>query len=169
MAVIGFMTYNSIDGVFSGVHHHRGNTAIVLSNTRGHTWAVKELTGEERPNDYRRSDTQYSTCVRSEIDVLFEQLSDKLSELDHLVVYVGSAGSERAIELARRVPATKLTFVGCDCGLDHKTQLLRENGLWDARRILCECGGRRTMKSLYQHFMERGDLEGLEFEQLPDE
>lgn len=156
MATAAFMTYNSIDGILSGMHQLNGNKAIVLSNTKGHKWAVKEIAGEERPDNYDRGESQYQNCVRSEIDTLFESLSDKIEEIDTFVVYVGSSGSERAIELAKKFPPSKLVFVGCDCGLNEKTRLLEVHGLGSAKKMLCECGGSKTMRQLFDHFFHCG-------------
>lgn len=118
--------------------------ALVLQNTKGDGGLNRGHIGTERR--------------REEIGILWEKLQESLPYLDHVVVYVGASGSERVIALAAQLPASKVTFVGCDCGLPNKEALIQAADLDDARRILCECGGRRTMKLLFQNFMETGEL-----------
>mgnify|MGYP001411852660 CR=1 FL=1 len=161
-----FVTYNTVgDGQFSsGWHKHNGHEALVLQNTKGFRWAVHENIGEVDipPGDYSRSDDKNVGAVKSQIEALWEQLTQEIDTLDFLVIYLGSTGSERFIELAKELPAEKITFVSCDCRLGRKTELLRDEGLWGAERVLCECGGRRTMGGFLGHFMLFGELPNLE-------
>lgn len=91
------------------------------------------------------------------ITSIWSELEKVLPELDHLVVYLGTNGSEKAIELAaQHVPAEKVTFVGCDCNLSHKEMMIQRAGLQNCGRLLCECGGHDTMKALYRVYMEKG-------------
>ena len=91
--------------------------------------------------------------------MLFSNISrESLPNLDHVVIYVGTRGSERAIALAAELPADKVTFVGCDCRLPEKDALIDAAGLSESQRILCECGGHRTMEKLYRDFMTTGEL-----------
>lgn len=126
----------------------------MLQNTRGERWAVDSFF---RTDDaYRRR--KYADHVRDEIGTLWGKLQETIAEIEHVVVYVGSNGSERAIALAAQLPASKVTFVGCDCGLLQKEAMVQTAGLAAARRMLCECGGHRTMGQLFERFMETGEL-----------
>lgn len=146
---VAFVTYNAVgDGLSSGWHGSPGRRALVLQNTRG------EGTRSTGPIG--------AAARREQSSILWGQLQEALPELDHVVVYVGTEGSERAIALAAQLPADKVTFVGCDCGLVIKTALIAAAGLIDAQLVLCECGGHRTMRRLYDSFMETGELLALE-------
>lgn len=165
MKKVGFITYNSVgDGVADGWHKAGNRQAYVLQNDKGENWAVEGLNGldaintEQLNNKYSRSDSKYVNCVRDEINNIWGKLQEVVKDLDHLVVYVGSAGSERAIALAAQLPASKVTFVGCDCGLPVKEAMILAAGMNDAQRVLCECGGRRTMKVIFDHFLKTGTL-----------
>lgn len=156
MNKIAFVTYNSVgDGLSSGWHGTGDRRALVLQNTKGEAWAVnpgKPLQngeGDYTPSRDRRQE---------EINKLWGQLQESLSDLDHVVVYVGAGGSERAIELAGQLPASKVTFVACDCSLSAKERLIQEAGLFEAGRVLCECGGRRTMEAMLNCYMATGAL-----------
>lgn len=88
---------------------------------------------------------------------LWSELEKVLPELDHLVIYLGTGGSEKAIGLAaQRVPAEKVTFVSCDCNLYHKEMMIQRTGLLNCGRLICECGGHDTMEALYRAYMEKG-------------
>ncbi len=163
-----FVTYNTIgDGSLnSGWHEHNGNHALVLQNTKGFKFAINENIGDaeseaDLPDGFFRSDTPHVGVVKNQIEQLWEQLARELDTLDFLVIYVGSTGSERFIELAKGVPAEKILFVACDCKLDRKNQAIRAAGLWEAGGLLCECGGRYTMGEVFGHFMLNGKLPEL--------
>jgi 1-aminocyclopropane-1-carboxylate deaminase/D-cysteine desulfhydrase-like pyridoxal-dependent ACC family enzyme len=94
----------------------------------------------------------------AEVDQLWGELQRVVNDIDHVVVYVGSNGSEHAITLAAQLPSSKVTFVGCDCGLPEKEALIQASGLADAKLMLCECGGHWTMEALFQRFMETGEI-----------
>ncbi len=144
MKNVAFVTYNSVgDSLSSGWHDGPSDRrALVLQRTTGDGASVKLEPGQ-------RSD---------QISILWGELQKALPELDHIVVYVGANGSQRAIALAGQLPASKISFVGCDCGILQKEAMIQAAGLTEARRLLCECGGHRTMKRLYTHFMETGTL-----------
>ena len=79
-------------------------------------------------------------------------------ELDHVVIHVPCEDlSERSIELAARLPASKLTIITCACNLPGKTSLF-QRVMTEAKWLLCECRGHRTMERLYKSFMETGEL-----------
>ncbi len=158
-----FVTYNSIgDGnLSSGWHERNGNHALLLQNTKGFAWAFHENTGDVRtiedlPEGYFRSDTPHVGVVTEQIEQLWEQLVREIDTLDFLVIYVGSTGSKRFIELAKELPAEKITFVACDCDLVNKTNKIFGAGLQGAGRLLCECGGNKTMGELLHKFLDDG-------------
>ena len=145
MNKVAFVTYNTVDeNLTSGWHESEDRHAMVLQNTKG------EGTRDGGPIGRDNRQEQIST--------LWKELQQVLSELDQVVVYVGTNGSERAIALASELPADKVTFVGCDCNLPMKEIMIQAVGLGKARRILCECGGHHTMKGLYDRFMATGTL-----------
>ncbi len=146
MERVAFLTYNTVvDGLANGWQGSNGHRALVLQNTNG---------------EGARKGGPIGAAKRGEqIDALWEELLQQLTDLDHVVVYVGTRGSERAIAYAALLPASKVTFVLCDCGLPFKEDLIQMAGLTDARRMPCECGGHRTMKTLYERFLETGELQ----------
>lgn len=161
MKRIAFVTYNTVGETKGGWHDGAdGRRALVVQNSNCNQWAVDALLDGARvpPTGYKRSETKYVDRVRDEISSLWEQLQKAMPELDHVVVYVGSRGSERAIALAAQLPPSKVTFVGCTCGLPAKEALVQAAGMAEARRMLCECGGHLTMERLYLRFMETGEL-----------
>ncbi len=169
MQTCAFVTYNTVgeNGLTSGWHDGPdGRRALVLQNTRGERQAATT----DPLNDFlavtlgdasqvatvreRRSERR-----RDQIDTLWGKLQEALPELDHIVVYLGARGSERALELAAgSLAAGKVTLVSCGCGLEQKAQLVEEYALQDCGRRLCECGGYATMWALYNGFMATGDL-----------
>lgn len=146
MRNVAFVTYNTLDGYTSGWIEANGRRALVLQNTNG--------------EGSRRNGQPIGAVKRVEqIVTLWDELLRSLTELDHIVVYVGSRGSERAIALAGTLPASKVTFVACDCGLPLKEMLIEAAGLDEAGRFLCECGGHLTMAKLLSNFLESGELD----------
>lgn len=151
MKTCAFVTYNQLGegNIPSGWHEQNGYKALVLQNTKGR--------GALRGPDSRGGIGRDSRL--EQIDLLWTDLEKALPELDHVVVYVGTNGSERAIELVgQHLPADKVTFVGCDCGLPIKELLIQKAGLPTAGRMLCACGGHNAMLSLYERFMATGEL-----------
>lgn len=147
MKTAAFITYNQLGKgeITTGWHESDGRRALVLQNTKGEgSLQVGKPIGAEKRVE--------------QISLLWAELRKELSGLDHVVVYVGTRGSEEAIKLAAELSEEKVTFVGCDCGLPIKELLIRAAGLPKAGRILCECGGHHTMLSLYERFMATGEL-----------
>jgi len=152
-----FVTYNTVgDGLSNGWHESNGRRAFLLQNSRGQRWGARRE--PDTPSGDNRGTDEFADRVRDEIGNLWSELQEALLGIDHVVVYVGSRGSERAIALAAQLPASKVTFVGCDCGLSYKEVLVQAAGLGEARRLLCECGGHRTMEELFERFMATGAL-----------
>jgi len=159
MKKVAFVTYNTLSSELASGWHDgpEGRRALLVQNTRGQRWGARE--NPDIPSGENRVTDESAGRVRDEISSLWEQLQAALPDLDHVVVYVGSRGSERAIMLvAAHLPADKVTFVSCDCGLLYKEVLVELAGLTRATRLLCECGGHRTMEKLYLNFMETGEL-----------
>jgi len=158
MKKVAFVTYNTLSSELSSGWHDGpdGRQALLVQNTRGQKWGARE--DPQIPSGENRVTNAYVDRVRDEISDLWGQLQTALPELDHVVVYVGSKGSERAIALSAQLPASKVTFVSCDCGLPAKEVLIQAAGMAAAKLVLCECGGHRTMEKLYLNFMETGKL-----------
>ncbi len=150
MKNIAFVTYNNMgDDLAAGWHEREGRRALVLINSKGRRSAADQSD---------RWSASQAGAVTREVTDLWDELDRALPELDHVIVYVGASGSEEAIRRAAGLPASKVTFVLCDCGLPAKEWLLRSQGMGIAERILCECGGRQTMRALYESFMRSGQL-----------
>ena len=151
MNKIGFVTYNTLTGFKNGwVKSVDGlRSALIVQDTNGRG----SLDDEKR--------TRTTEEIRLEVAKSWETLDESLSELDHVVIYVGASGSEGAIERATKVPAKKLTFIGCSCGLEKKEVLIQSAGLCDANRFLCECGGHRTMAAMIRSFLESETVLGV--------
>lgn len=142
---VAFVTYNTL-GIASGVHQHADREAFVLQNSTG------------RGSLAEGKRTMNVNEIGDEISRLWEQIGQMSKELDHIVVYVGARGSERAIALAAQLPAEKITFIGCSCGLPAKEAMVQAAGLDKARRIMCECGGHKTMERMINSFLDTGSL-----------
>jgi len=149
MKKVAFVTYNSLGSeisIPSGWHDGPdGRRALLLQNIKGEGSRQKDgaIGAEKR---------------REQICDLWIELQKFLPELDHVVIYVGANGLEFAITLALQLPASKVTFVGCNCGLAFKKDIIQVAGLAEAGWVLCECGGHRTMEELYLNFMGTGKL-----------
>lgn len=156
-----FVTYNNVgDGsLASGWHSNEGREALLLQNTRGYKWAVQEPAGgaDRPPPGYDRDDEKNVRAVKSQIEQLWETLREQADSLDFIVIYLGASGSELFIELAQDLPASKVIFAVCDCDLGLKAQMVRNAGLLKSGRIICECGGRRTLGRLFESFLYEGD------------
>lgn len=164
MTKVGFITYNTIgkesrlpNGWLKGPE---GRKAFLIQNSKGNRFAVDQLLGgaEKPPAGYSRDEDKYIDLVRDEIATLWKDLQEVLFDLDHIVVYVGAHGSEHAITFASQLSVSKITFVACDCNLPLKELLIRAAGMMKVQRVLCECGGRQTMKLLLDNFLVAGKL-----------
>lgn len=154
---VAFVTYNTVGGsLASGWHEGRcGRKAFVLQNSKGETWAAAN------PDSYTRAPGEGATYTERReavIHSLWGQLREVLPEIDMVVVYVGASGSECAIALAAKLPASRVTIVTCGCSLCAKQQIIADHGLSKAQWVYCECGGHESMRRLYETFMETGAL-----------
>jgi hypothetical protein len=153
MKTVAFLTYNTVGRCLgNGWHEGDGRRAFVLQNSTGSEWFANQRV--------RSAEEAQAQCgrVSSEIGRLWTELHKAMPELDHVVVYVGASGSEKAIELAAQLSASKVTFVGCSCGIFAKKMLACSAGLGSARWVDCECGGQYTMALLYARFMDTGSF-----------
>ncbi len=145
MKKAAFLSYNSIAGFSAGwIDGTTDCKALIIPCSHGSSAAPKV-----------RSEAQCHD-VTNEITRLWAQLREHVKELDYIVVYVGSDGSENAITLASELPSEKVTFVMCDCRLGTKDELLRRAGHTNARQIMCECRGLETMGRLCKRFLDTG-------------
>ena len=149
MKNIAFITYNNMLDIPAGWHERDGRRALVLINSKGKRSAAVQSD---------RWSAGQAVAVEKEVLDLWDELDQALPELDHIVVYVGASGSEEGIRRAARLPASKVTFVLCDCGLSYKRQLIDLHGLKQAPVKMCECGGRHRMRELFVRFMDGGQL-----------
>ncbi len=96
--------------------------------------------------------------TRNIIDNAWDAFAAEMPDLEKIIIYVGSLGAERAIELAKEtgISSEKLLFVFCDCELETKMNSIKECGYEDAKIIDCECGGNNTMCSIFKRFLETG-------------
>ncbi len=145
MKTVAFVTYNTVGQTTSGWHDgSEGRRGLVLQNATGNErFATLASEGDK---------------VSDEIARLWQILTEQLPTLDAVVIYVGTNGSEKAIELARVLDPSKVMFVLCDCSLHAKTALIHQSGLQESRQIVCECRGVATMQRLFRSFLETGIL-----------
>lgn len=141
-----FLSYNAIPGFNSGWHKGEVHSALVIPNSRGDQLAAVFM-GESGNN-----------AVTDEITRLWIRLSESLSDIDKVIVYVGDNGSEVAIDLAGRLPANQVVYVLCDCNLEAKRQKIAGNGHQRAKEIICECRGMSTMSRLAREFLRSGQI-----------
>lgn len=93
------------------------------------------------------------------VDEVWPQLQAALDTLDHVVLYIGDSTAEKVINLARQIPAPKLTFVMCDCNLHWKQQMISNVGLHEANMVVIrQCGGESAMGTFFRAFLETGEL-----------
>ncbi|OGZ08207.1 MAG: hypothetical protein A3C93_00980 [Candidatus Lloydbacteria bacterium RIFCSPHIGHO2_02_FULL_54_17] len=155
-----FVTYNTVGHgeLPSGLHTSPcGAEALVLQNTKGEAWGAKRA-----PGSYERTPSEGKTLTanrQEEIGALWEELQKHATEIDHLVVYVGANGSQRAVALSAQLPPERVTYVLCNCSLPAKENVIALMGMSAARRVDCECGGHDTMRAIFDRFMERGTLD----------
>lgn len=172
MAKAAFLTYNSIGepGAFpNGVVESDGNTAIIVQHPKGKRWGAQvQGLGEPLRGDTpglapegtaEREDQRGIFASERErlVATLYADFFDQgqVDDIDFLVIYVGTGGSEGAIELAAQVPHEKVRIVMCDCNLWYKQELFNQHQL-DVPYLMCECGGRATMARLVKQFLQSG-------------
>lgn len=145
---LGVLTYNTVGrtGAFPNGWHQNGDHAVlVASHPRGQVWGVVGKNAHD----------QAHSCA-STIQEAFQQIEGDLEQLDCVLVYVGDSGSEGAVSLVSRLPASKVHFVLCRCNIAAKMQLIHSMGLGASRTTLCECGGHATLERLVRQFLQDG-------------
>ena len=149
MKTAAFVTYNTLNGALeNGWHQAGGHRALLLQNTKGERWAVKPGDADER-----------LVAGRSRmLGELWRELKNHLHALDHLVIYLGANGCQRAISFASFLPQDRVTFVMCECSGAAKESALRLMNLEKTQRIWCECGGHNTMRELFERFLKKGEV-----------
>ena len=171
MAKALFLTYNSIGepGKYpNGIVERNGHKACVVQHPRGKSWGVDGAVQEEpdQPMNFRDAKTEEDKArlsrVRDDrkglVQGLYGEAAQSDDVYDFVVVYVGTGGSEGAIELvASRYPHEKLRFVMCDCNISGKAEMIdRIIGDDVSQYWMCECGGRRSMDFILDNFLETG-------------
>lgn len=169
-----FLTYNSVGepGAFpNGPVQSNGHTAIIVQHPKGKRWGASTAVGgldpvkqnpQLAPEGTGERKAQ-STAFGNERERLVADLyagffdQNQVDDIDFIVVYVGTGGSEGAIELAASLPHEKVRMVMCDCNLWHKQDLFSQHKL-KAPIMMCECGGRSTMKKLVDEFLQSGNV-----------
>lgn len=141
-----FVSYNAIQDFNAGWHNSESHSVLIIPNSKG-AYLAALFEGESG-----------NRCVTDEITRLWQQLSDSLAEIDKVVVYVGTDGSEVAIDLAGRLPAERVVYVLCNCDIDAKRRKIARVGHEQAAKILCECRGISTMSRLALQFLSSGHV-----------
>ena len=120
----------------------KNNEVLLIQDPDGRPWGTTQ---------FGISISEMTRETQSVIDNAWQALESEIPKLDKIIIYVGSYGAERAIELARKnnISANKITFVMCDCGSSNKLRIIRSCGYENSEQIMCECGGRSTMSRLY--------------------
>lgn len=145
---LAMFSYNAfIEAINNGWKKGKSHEVLLIQDPQGKKWGTTQ-------SGLRQA--EYAAETQGHIDDNWQELVSEITNLDLLIIYLGSNGSERAIELARRnkIPATKLIFVMCTCYLDRKEYILERCGYEAARKIGCECGGHETMRKLYLKYLE---------------
>jgi hypothetical protein len=145
MEKVAIVTYNRIGREYGNQEYKNGvmkgeNKEIhIFQNERG-TFA--EWRSEGSPMGETMARAARADAARGVTGKL------KLEELDRIYLYVGASGGEKAIEQTRDLPASKITYVMCDCDIRHKRNLIKVIGNADARVIRSECGGNYTLERI---------------------
>jgi hypothetical protein len=173
IAKAAFLTYNTVGepGLFqNGTTERDGHQAIIVQHPQGQRWGASVdgvnpvqsspgLAPVGSPMGERQRDAFVETRKAAVASIYGGFLDETpLDELDFLVIYVGTNGSQGAIELAARVPKEKVRFILCDCGYFGKLKDIAANGMEEVPVLMCECGGRRTMARLVEEFFATGNV-----------
>ena len=145
MEKVAFVTYNKIGSDYGPPEYKNGiikteSKEIHIFQNERETFAEWEREGS--PMGEAMAHAARTAAARAVTGKL------RLEELDRIYLYVGASGGEKAIEQTRDLPASKLTYVMCDCDMKHKLNLIRVIGNADARVIRSECGGNFTLETV---------------------
>ncbi|TSC56097.1 MAG: hypothetical protein G01um101418_464 [Parcubacteria group bacterium Gr01-1014_18] len=145
---VAIISYNEfVDCEGNGWKVAGKNSVLLLQNT-GSAY-LKSITMEERQKE-----------IKEVTNPLWIQLQNERANIDKIVLYVGSNGSEELIEQLAKQGLTydQAIFVFCDCDITQKIQLIKKNQLESSQFVLSECGGRETMLKIYKDILRKGAL-----------
>lgn len=164
MPSAAFLTYNNVRSprtrelVKSGWYEEHDRRALVLTYDKSNT----QVEAGMRLALWRYSTEHSAATIATageRIDDLWPRLTEVVSTLDHVVIYLGVHGTEHAIEMAKKLSIDRLLFMMCDCDIPWKRRLLTQAGLQGAKTIVVqECGGDFSMYQLFRAFLETGEL-----------
>ncbi len=138
------MSYNTfVPGLENGWHEQNGNAVLLLQNETGQAWGITQ---------FGSTKAEWRAETEGVVNPLWAKLMEALPTIDEFVFYVGSYGAEHIIELAAKHGLTpeKTVFVLCDCNMGPKMNVLNKAGFATARKEMCECGGRETMRVMFE-------------------
>lgn len=154
---IAMLSYNSI--LSSESNGWINDALFMIQSENASGWGAQQI-GFGTRTELRKLRNEGIGQVQGTVMGHWDQLADLLPELDKVVIYVGDSGSEHTIKYAaeKGLSAEKAVFVLCDCNERKKRHLVAESGFEGAPIIMCECGGRRTMKNIAKNFLRDGQL-----------
>jgi hypothetical protein len=137
---VAIVTYNRIgEGQYENGVMQRGGVDIYIAQNGHRTrWAA------DGSNDKEATRRRVAGYVTKAFD---------LTDMSHVYLYVGSHGGEEAIRQTADIPATRITYVMCDCNLSTKQELIRSCGNAAAEVQMCECGGRDTLERILRQLL----------------
>jgi hypothetical protein len=140
---IAVVTYNRVgNGQYPNGRVSGRNTEVYLAQNGHRTkWAAQPYS-EADPRTRRAA---AAMDVIAQVD---------LEQMDHVYLYVGTGGGEKAIWETGNLPAKNVTYVMCDCNTWAKRDLIERVGNADAKVIWCECGGRHTLDRIVKGLLE---------------
>ena len=151
---IAMISYNAfVQNENNGWKKNGSNEVLLLQNADGKAWGTTQKGGNQELWDKE---------TKAIVDPLWEQLKSVLKTIDKVVMYVGSYGAERIINLAAENGLTpdRAIFVFCSCNQAAKSQAIRQGGFAQSQIIDCECGGHGTMRWIYDRALSKGELPG---------
>lgn len=157
MQNVAFLTYNTVgNGHPNGCIERDGRKAFLIQNPQGERWVLGV-----GPAEIGYILTSGSDIDRRREEIAVAQVTehkDLLEKMDRVYVYLGAGHAMRKIaQLIKGIPGSKLTFVACDCNWTEKMRTLESSGFGDCPRLMCECGGHRTMERLLEAHLEKGE------------
>lgn len=144
---VAFLSYNAIPEFKEGWHENEkmGTKMLVLPNSHNRKF-MDEYDGDKG-----------NLVVRNEVHFLLKKLHNT-NNIDQIILYVGTFGHKVAIRLARKFPASKVTYVTCKCGLIEVKKLIKYVGHGESTLIVSECHGIKTMPHLCRNFLKTGEI-----------
>ena len=145
-------SYNAfISEAQNGWKNAGANSLLLIQDPEGRPWGTTQS---------GISESEMAKESQIAIEGAWGNLEKEIKTLDKVVIYIGSHGAERAIELAQKseISSDKVVFVLCDCNIGLKLRTIKNCGYDRAQQIMCECGGRSTMSQIFRTFMETGNL-----------